>query len=336
MSLRGQRGVSLVEIMVALVLGLVLSAGVIQIYVANKQAYRAADATSRIQENARFAMDALTRDIRMAGFIGCGDLDFITPNVVANNPPAGGLSASNAVRGYEYDGSSWTPAFNGTAPTGVVADTDVISISRGGDCGANLVGNMTTDNANIQINSGYSCNLQAGDVLLISDCVSADIFRATNVSSGSTTTISHSQAQNTDNFLSKAYNKDARVYRFSSADYYIRQNAAGEPALFVRENGTEPAADGDLVEGVENMQILYGEDTDVAFDGSANKYVPADAVGDWSRVVSVRISLLLRSAEDNVVSAPQTYTYNDSEVTSSDRHLRRVYTTTIGLRNRLP
>jgi len=63
-----QRGVSLVEIMVALVAGLILMAGVIRIFVANKQTYRVNEAAARIQENARVAMEFLGRHARMAGY----------------------------------------------------------------------------------------------------------------------------------------------------------------------------------------------------------------------------------------------------------------------------
>ena len=202
-----QRGISLVELMVAMVIGLILIAGVVKIFASNKQGYRTHEAMSRIQENGRYAMEILARNVRMAGFMGCGNLDTIEPNVIANNPPSGGLSASNAVRGYEYDGSNWSPSFNGTAPTGVVAGTDVITVSRGGDCGAYLVGNMLVDNANIQLNPDNTCNFQAGDVVIISDCVSTDIFRATSVSGGATSkiTIAHANNMNTTNRLSKAY-----------------------------------------------------------------------------------------------------------------------------------
>jgi type IV pilus assembly protein PilW len=62
----------------------------------------------------------------------------------------------------------------------------------------------------------------------------------------------------------------------------------------------------------------------------------ADAVttANWPNVVSVRISLLVQSPEDNLVDAPQTYTFNSVTTTPADRRLRHVFTSTIGLRNR--
>ena len=63
-----QSGVSLVEIMVALTAALLLTVTVGQIYLANKQTYRLQEAQSRLQEDARYALDIFTRNIRMAGY----------------------------------------------------------------------------------------------------------------------------------------------------------------------------------------------------------------------------------------------------------------------------
>jgi type IV pilus assembly protein PilW len=68
---RHQRGIGLVEIMVALTLGLVLMGGVLQVFISNKQTYRMQEAHARLQENGRFAMEKLSRDIREAGYWGC-------------------------------------------------------------------------------------------------------------------------------------------------------------------------------------------------------------------------------------------------------------------------
>jgi type IV pilus assembly protein PilW len=95
----------------------------------------------------------------------------------------------------------------------------------------------------------------------------------------------------------------------------------------------------EIVEGVENMQITYGVDTDAIMDGTANRYLPAASfaptgASDWARVVSVRISLLLASAEDGMTDSPQSYNFNGGIVTSADRRLYQVMTTTLTLRNR--
>jgi type IV pilus assembly protein PilW len=93
---------------------------------------------------------------------------------------------------------------------------------------------------------------------------------------------------------------------------------------------------------VENMQILYGEDTDADSegangDGTANRYVAIDTADlDVDKVVSVRLSLLARSLNNNLTTTPSPYTFNGTAVTpgATDKYLRKVFTTTITLRNK--
>ena len=101
----------------------------------------------------------------------------------------------------------------------------------------------------------------------------------------------------------------------SSIQYSIRSGAGGQPALF--QNNDE------LVEGIENMQILYGEDTNG--DNTPDHYVAVGGVGDMERVVSVRVALTARTLDANLDPAA-----ND------DGRLRHTFQSTITLRNRLP
>ena len=75
-----QAGVGLVEIMVAVTLSLILMAGLVQVYTGNKQTYRIQESLSRVQENGRFALDFITRDLRSAGFLGCAGTSTKTIN----------------------------------------------------------------------------------------------------------------------------------------------------------------------------------------------------------------------------------------------------------------
>lgn len=107
----GQCGLSLVEVMIGLLLSLVLTAGVIQVYLSNKQTYYLQDEMSRLQENGRFAMDILHRIIRGAGFQG--GQAFVDVNTMdATNPPtpynpANALIATSSNDHLEVIGSSW-------------------------------------------------------------------------------------------------------------------------------------------------------------------------------------------------------------------------------------
>ena len=98
--------------------------------------------------------------------------------------------------------------------------------------------------------------------------------------------------------------------------YSIQTGATGSPALFRSINGVSQ----ELVEGIENLQILYGEDTDN--DNVPNYYIDAAIITDMAQTVSVRISLIARTLETRLA-------------TSGDR-ITRGFTTTVTLRNRLP
>ncbi|MNZ44031.1 hypothetical protein D3C78_616500 [compost metagenome] len=333
------RGISLIELLIALTLSLVIGIAVTQMFLASKTTYRLQEAMARVQENGRFAVNFLASDIRMAGFMGCGNISEMTINVIASPAP---LDAANPL-GQVIGGQNNVPSSN---TSNAVAGTDVLNIRRASNAGVRLVGNMETDNANIQIEDNRM-GLEAGDTLFLADCVSADIFRATTVSSGGAkTTVAHANNFNTSNKLSKAYGADAEVLAFESITYFIRdtgrQTASGQPirALWVerrfanRSDATATAVE--LVEGVEDMQIEYG----VATGGSmvANDYLTANAVTDWRKVVSVRFSLLLQSVESRVApssgTGAQAVQFNGSAV-AADGRLRQVFGSAVAIRNRV-
>ncbi len=336
---RYSRGLSLIELMVALVLSLVIGAAVLQMFLASKTTYRVQDAMARVQENGRFAVSFLASDIRMAGFMGCGNLNEITISVIANPAP---IDAANPL-GEVVGGTNNVGATN---DWNAVAGTDVLSIRRASSAGVNLVGNMAADNANIQV-ANNDLGLVAGDTLFLSDCLSADIFRATNVSSGAgVTTIAHASNFNASNNLSKAYGADAELLAFESITYFIRdtgrKTASGDPinALMVERkfaNRSDASANPvELVDGVQDMQIEYGVATGANM--IASDYLAANAVADWTKVVSVRFSLLLQSIDGNVVAssgaAAQVLNFNGAAVTADGR-LRQVFGSSVAIRNRV-
>jgi type IV pilus assembly protein PilW len=343
-----QTGFTLIELMIAMLLGAFLIGGIMQIFLGSRQTYRMQENLSRLQENGRFAMDFITRDNRMMGFQGCASRTLV-PNIIIDprnpnpNPtPAtltGGLSTP--LVGTDNVANNWSASACG-ASNSCVAGTDALTYHFGASCGGYLTGNMGTNNANIQISAANTCNINMYDVLMISDCSSSDIFIATSASSGGVQTIPHANNQNTTNNLSKLYGSNAEVLAFRSYSFFIRNNSSGEPALWRLDN-SRPASTSDpinpieLVEGVENMQILYGADTDTTPDGTANYYVSAGTAGlDMNKVVSIRVSVVVRSMNDGLAAQPIDYKYNGATVTPTDRRIRRVFTSTIALRNRLP
>ncbi|MGK0169347.1 MAG: type IV pilus assembly protein PilW [Gammaproteobacteria bacterium] len=325
-----QRGLSLIQLMVALTIGALITTGLIQLLISTKRTYRAQEAQARVQEIGRFSMDLVGYEVRMAGFMGCPNLDRVTPRVVANPAPSPTFSATNFIQAYEANVADWTPILPASLSTATLGN-DVVTVHRGGDCAANLSAILATDDAAISIASGSGCGFSAGDYLLISDCVNVDVFRATNVSSsGGIETITHTTTNNTSARFSKTYGTDALIYKIQKTSFFVAPGAGGQPALW-RQFDTDAAQE--LAEGVEGMQLLYGEDLNN--DLSANHYVVSSTTGfSMSNVVSVRLNFLLRTLDANVTLAAQTYAFNGQTVTATDGRLRRTYVSTLNLRNR--
>lgn len=332
-----QRGLSLIELMIAMTIGLVIIGAVGSLFLTTRQASRTTESMSRMQEGARYALQALARDVRMAGYVGCGNLENIPMNAIAN-PPGPGLTFATAITGND-EGAG--PSTIGTIarPAG---DAIIIGGAFGG--GVFLDGNMGVANANIQLACDPTCNpynFVPDEVLLITDCVSSDEFRANNVSnSGTITTIAHSSAVNTTNFLSRAYGPDAFVIRPQQYTYFIGTNPAGKRSLYRNVSNAVPVTVApappatELVEDVWNMQVQFGVDTND--DDAADDYINPAAVTNWTQVVSTRISLVMVSPENGITTSAQTYTLNGAAVTATDRRMYQVFTTTVGIRNRLP
>jgi len=312
---QSQQGLTLVEIMVAITISMILMAGVLQIFVSNKQNYRVQEATSRLQENGRFATHIMAQEVRMADFWGCaGTASSVSNHLAAPNPPTTPVNhplnlAAGGVSGTNNSGLN---------------NSDSITLQGAFGSGVGVSGHNV--NAASFTVSTVDHSLDQYDVVLASDCQKAEIFEITSSSPGTNTNVVANTGNNSPGFsnasnppLSYA-NGSAMIYEARSITYTIQAGASGEPALFRSVNGV----DVELVEGVENMQILYGEDTDN--DQTANRYVAAGTAGfNFDNAVSARITLTLRTIEDGLASV----------IANGDRRIRRNYTTTVTIRNRV-
>jgi hypothetical protein len=141
----------------------------------------------------------------------------------------------------------------------------------------------------------------------------------------------------------------ALVGKLTTTTFYIARGASNSPALFQSTaiwgaNGYAAPQALELVDGVESMQILYGVDTGV--DGTADTYETADNVTSWQSVVSVSISLLMRSSNVTGNAADlsddtNTYVMAGPDAATgvtidpvNDKRRRRVFNVTLQLRNR--
>ncbi len=296
-----QQGLSLIELMVAIVISSLLMAGTIQLFVNNNQTYRVQEAVSRLQENGRFAIQFLTQDIRMTDFWGCvGTISSVTNHLNANtylaNPGNGGISGAD------------NTGLNGS-------DTIILQGAYGLGTSIASHDRSTASFTLSTVNHG----LKNFDIVVSTDCEKADIFEITSANPGnSATVIGHTvpvaDGPGNATIPNLTYN-EGEIYKAYQYSYSIAAGASGQPALFRSTNGTNQ----ELVEGIENMQIKYGEDTDG--DGAANIYRDSGAVTDMENVVSIRITLTVRTLTDNV--------------SLSGGRITRDFSSTITIRNRV-
>lgn len=342
---RQHRGFSMVELMVAMTLGIILTGGVVQIYINSKQTYRMQDNESRLQENGRFALQYLSKDLRMAGFIGCNNVNTgaTKPHIIAN-PPTPLFDSATVIQGYDYVSGTLPANFLGT-PTNLVPNTSVIVVRFAQPSGVFVVNpppnaalGQTTANINISANPN---NWQANDVLIVTDCQYTDVFRASNFSNGASgqITVAHANNVNTTNFLSKTYGTDAQILSYGAYMYYIGSMSGGTsttcPCALYRQAFTGPPQQ--LVDNVQNMQIAYGVDT--SNNQNVDRYMNATAVtagSYWPAVLSANVTLVVNTADDNLVATPQSYKFNGAAVTAGDRRLYTTFSDIITFRNRAP
>lgn len=359
--LRYQRGITLIELMIGMVIGLILMSAVFNIFLSSKRAYRTTEELGRLQENARYALQTLTKDIRMIGYMGCFGEVNTTDNVdyTATNPnppynsckPIGSDAYfDNPITGYDAQSntgtgtSDWTPNLPSSFSSGQsIAGSDIIVIQRAVPFSTSDTGSLATSSGSIQIDSNPPNDLiKAGDTLVISECEDSDIFMVDNVSGSSPVNISHNNSVNTSNSLSKSYPPNAKLMRMVMNGYYVGTNTDGNRALYrTRLAGYGAMVNEELVEGVETMQVSYGEDTDS--DGLPNRYVSAGDVTDTDDIVTVRVGLLMYSIRE-VSEENDTRSFNVAGTNVADtgtipthggnKSLRQVYTATVKIRNR--
>ena len=126
-----QRGLTLIEVLVALLLGLLLIGAVGGLYLANHQTFRQVENMARINENARLAFELLGRDLREAGGIVCGS-DLPVANVVNPSQNDWWNQWDQGLEGYEgNEALPATLASFGSGPLDRVADTDAVVVWSG-------------------------------------------------------------------------------------------------------------------------------------------------------------------------------------------------------------
>lgn len=348
-------GSTLIELMISLTIGLMIIAGIGYAYLGTRQNFRTLDALSRMQEGARTAFDFMSKDIRMAGFRGCPPNDNASGDFNALTNPTNWWKnlLGQPLIGYEKTGGDWSAFPAGV--TGVVGDVingDAITVLHANMSESYIIQSHVPGDAKFTLTSDQTIN--QGTILIAAknDCSRIAIFQNIDDDNDDDIVIHGNEDGDTVDLGSSGSDEfpaNSRLYPLSAATYYIRTNAYGEPSLY-REtpttSGGNPTVAEELVEGVEDMQLLYGEDIAGTID-KIDEYRTANNVANWSRIIGVRVSLLMVSRQDEqgITTEPHTYALDkngdgdvadaDETITPDDRLLRKVFTTTIAVKNRL-
>lgn len=355
------KGFSIVELMVAILIGLIILAGVIQVVVTSKTTFMGQEEMSFIQENARYAMDVIGKDIQGAGYKGCAGQDARIALVAGGGDDSAlEFLGVESIRGYRNE----TDAPNAYA-------AKLRAIAGGAKSESLLIRSFTGPHHVVTSHSGQALIFAAphsflsGDYLGIvaEDCRRVGIFRiATPVTPSPTvTSVTYTLADNhgmptikpnlTESIIctgatpscstsySQNYNPGSVAMSFSANSYYIGDSSAlpGLPALkratLVR-SAAGSAGQGTVISeeialGVEDIHFRYG-----IKDSSGTRYLLADEVTNWSQVFAVEVSMMMRSQTPSLPTA-ENKTLGSSGRSYNDKYMRQVVTSIYRIRNRI-
>jgi type IV pilus assembly protein PilW len=260
--MRRQRGFSLVEMLVAVALGLLVVGGVAAVLVSSSGVYRSADGRAQIQESARFSLSMMQEDIRMAGYMGCFNPHMFGRKAtnLADNAAAADGDYATSLGGYEAGTASWTPALDSSiGAIGAhtpVPGSDVLLVRA--PIGQSLPLSEEMINTSQPIPLASVEGLVDGGLAVIADCSAANVFIVTNTPANKK--VLHDHSRNTDAKLTRAFSsfQHATVTPVASMAYFIAPSAsgvAGQRAMW-RQVGKEAAEE--VADGVDSMQVEYG------------------------------------------------------------------------------
>lgn len=323
------QGLSLVEVMVALTIGLILTLGMVGLMGGNAQNLRITESLSESQENARMAFELIARDVRQARDTSCGPLG---SSSVRKIDPA---DASPdwweewwPLRGFAGDEDAGAADF-GDARAERVAGTQALQLQETEDVALiNSIPSTTT--VQLKDNTpGFAQNA----TIVICDMDNGSLHRVTAVA-GTTLTVSPAI------IVSDPDNPQFQAARYYAATWYIGNNGRAE------EGGrslyrARLAADGsvlreEILPGVVDMAIRYhtkGEASDDFEEAAdlADPDSPTRTRSNWDQINTIELTLVTESTQRNVASPDADA--NGGLVSQADRRLRRTLTHIIALRN---
>jgi len=367
-----QRGFTLIEAMIGLALASIITVGLTQLFVANAQTYNLLSGQSLMQDSGRFLMEYMSRDAQRAGYKGCfSSNEELYKSFLDTVEIPYEFDLNVGLIGYEGLSGNWAPNIEtvlpktvggidtnvylaGTEGAGkgintneIVRGTDIVTFRYISRVSNRVKTNMGTSAEAVDVEN-TSFEFAADYLAYIHDCEKGTIFRVTAINGDSD--IEHGDATDSDGFTNvyarlaefNTYETDAYVNAIVTKTYFIA------PGTDMNDQDVYPlslwqkigiSAPQEIVEGVEDLQIKYGVDTDN--DDIPNKYFDADGLAIYlDDVVTIRISITTNSVNDvggrkepthGCISSGGSQYCLDGE--GYDGLLRRTFTQTVALRN---
>ncbi len=323
-----QRGFSLVELMLAMLIGVIITGGVMSLYVSTRDTQRASDEQLEMITNARFAIDTIAYDIRHAGLWGGTNIQTniaCTKNAACSYgddmPLATGDCEAQDYINFDrplFGANDTNPYASTCASRAYRAGTDILQV-RYADSAFVQTASLAADTAYVR------SNFEGGKVFVFSGGVP-----------------DHDMYRWPPNAVNDMVTKN---YPLVSHVYYISNNTDGTdgiPSLRRASLVAGPQMDDEvIVSGVEDLQVQYGVIDPTVNNGDKQtivSYVNADKITDdedWQKVKAVRISLLMRSLRQDRdgISSNKTYSYAGKTADETDGFRRFLITSVIHLRN---
>ena len=285
-----QRGLTLVELMIAMLLGLIVISGVLGIFVANSETHRRTSDLSRIQENARVAVQLMGQSMREAGGNPCGlppgvsGLFHYMPNNMTDNWWSGGTDFSTSFIGFRGTDNSFTA--NGSVTK--VATSDALIIVSGNAFVKTVINDTPPGGAIIVPDNR---GIATGDILFACnpDVGRSAIFAAGTIAPSGT---NWSVARAAPFSGAVAGMTAASLSRLNAEAWFVGENGRGGTSLyraFIGSNQPEEVA-----QDVTDMQITY-------LMAGENQYDFANTISSanrWTDVIAAHIELTVARRVD--------------------------------------
>lgn len=289
-----QTGLSLIELMISITLGLLLLAGVINLFIGSRQSYQTQETLARLQEAGRFSMDFIVQDLRRAGYWG-GNADVSSLGEVPNATCAG---------------VAW----------GKMIRQRVFGIDGSANGYACVTSHLTGDVLVARYAETFEETPSGSRLYLRSSLFEAQVMQGDAVS-----TIAD-EPQWVRPLAARAY------YIRESGRTCGAQAIPSLWLVQLNPNNGTPDDPIELVPGVESLQVQWGVDS--TGDGSVDSYMNAAETMDWQQVVAARVWILVRSAcPEQGHTDERTYRMGNASLTPNDSFRRQLYVSTVMLRN---